>query len=276
MKNDRLENIHDSYQDIEIRSSRKKFFHKRHPEEESLYEVDKFSQYRYENIEKIYKQIIPDDKFEDARVRSLEERDKLNIRKDDNFVYGEMTFRTLAYIYEIIKISFGPNSIKEGNFYDLGSVKLFLTIKGYGHVCVQAALLHSFNSCVGIELLGSLHKMSQETKVDYDKFFENKINHNEELFSNHKGIMPKLNFIEGNFIQHNWSNASMVFTNSTCFDKNVLNEIFHKANDLSKGSIFINTTTMMPKKFKENWHYVTPFNRLMSWGVAKIFIYRRK
>ncbi len=118
--------------------------------------------------------------------------------------------------------------------------------------------------------------MSQDTKSDYDKFFENKINLNNELFTNHKGIMPKLNLIQGNFFEHNWSNASMVFTNSTCFDKKVLNEIFNKANDLTKGSIFINTTTTMPKKFKENWHHVTPFNRLMSWGIGKIFIYRRK
>jgi hypothetical protein len=125
MINDRIENIHNTAQEIETRGRKKKYFYKRHPEEESLYEIDKLVQDRYENIEKIYNQIIPDYKFEDARIKSLEEREKLNIRKDDNFVYGEMTFRTLAYIYEIIKISFGPKAIKEGDFYDLGSVNLF-------------------------------------------------------------------------------------------------------------------------------------------------------
>jgi hypothetical protein len=129
MKNDRVENIHDISTEIEARNKKNKYFSKRHSDEESLYEIDKEIQERYEKVEKIYKHIISEDKFEDARVKSLEERDKLNIRKDDNFVYGEMTFRTLAYIYEIIRITFGPNALKDGNFYDLGSVNFFKLLR---------------------------------------------------------------------------------------------------------------------------------------------------
>jgi len=125
MKNDFINNIHDKPTERELRSKKNRYFQKRHSDEESLYEIDRDIQDRYEKVEKIYKHIISEDKFEDARLKSLEERDKLNIRKDDNFVYGEMTFRTLAYIYEIIRITFGPNAIKDGNFYDLGSVYNF-------------------------------------------------------------------------------------------------------------------------------------------------------
>lgn len=35
------------------------------------------------------------------------------------------TFRSFAYIFEVIKKEFGENSIEKGNFVDLGSVKDF-------------------------------------------------------------------------------------------------------------------------------------------------------
>jgi len=118
--------------------------------------------------------------------------------------------------------------------------------------------------------------MSKDTQSEYDQYLENKFNLNQELFPNHNGVIPKLNFIQGNFFMHDWSNAAFVFTNSTCFNKKIMNEIFSNANKLSRGSIFVNTTTLMPKKYQENWYHVTPFNRLMSWGIGKVYIYRRK
>lgn len=137
-------------------------------------------------------------------------------------------------------------------------------------------MLHPFKECVGIELLEGLHTMSNDTEIQYENYFENKLNLNDYLFPYHKGHLPNLDFINGNFFRHDWSNASMVFSNSTCYDKKVMDELFQKANYLKKGSIFINTTTLMPKKYKDNWHYVTPFSRLMSWGIGKIYIYKRK
>ncbi len=125
MKNVKLENTNTVKSENKIITNKNEYFSKRHPDEESLHDIDKETQDLYEKIENIYNNIVSLEKLELARVRSLEERDKLNLRKDDNFVYGEMTFRTMAYIKEIIKYSFGPQSIKEGDFYDLGSVNLF-------------------------------------------------------------------------------------------------------------------------------------------------------
>lgn len=104
----------------------KNYYDKREPEEESLYNFDVETQQRYQNIERIYNNIITSDLYENAKQTSIKERESLGIKHDDNFVYGEMTFRTLSYIYESVKRTFGENSIKEGNFYDLGSVRKFL------------------------------------------------------------------------------------------------------------------------------------------------------
>jgi hypothetical protein len=101
----------------------KNYFDKRELEEESLYNFDVETQQRYQNIERIYNNIITSDLYENAKETSISERESLGIKHDDNFVYGEMTFRTLSYIYESVKRTFGENSIGDGNFYDLGSVR---------------------------------------------------------------------------------------------------------------------------------------------------------
>ena len=97
-----------------------------------------------------------------------------------------------------------------------------------------------------------------------------------DLFPLHKGIAPDFKAIKGSIFEHDWSNASLVFTNSTCFRNPMMEQIFVKANALNRGAIFINTTQKMPKKYTHQWQYITPFHRLMSWGVAKIFIHRKK
>ena len=104
---------------------KKLYFDKIDPEEESLINLDESINLKYEKLELLYNELIPKNIYEDAKMKSLDERTKLGVENDDNFVYGEMTFRTLSYIYETIKRIYGPNSIKDGNFYDLGSVKLF-------------------------------------------------------------------------------------------------------------------------------------------------------
>ncbi len=102
---------------------KQKYFDKRDPEEESIFEFhEEEVQDRYENLEHFYNQIISNKNYENAKSRSIGERERLGIKEDDNFVYGEMTFRSLSYIYETIKKTYGVNCLNQGNFYDLGSV----------------------------------------------------------------------------------------------------------------------------------------------------------
>jgi len=118
--------------------------------------------------------------------------------------------------------------------------------------------------------------MALKTKYKYDKEYKSLITNRIDLFPNFNHTLPEINMINGNFLEKDWSNGSMIFINSTCFSKTFMNKIFDKANFLNKGAIFVNTSHEMPKKFLINWQQVTPFLRLMSWGVGKIFIYRKR
>jgi hypothetical protein len=99
---------------------------------------------------------------------------------------------------------------------------------------------------------------------------------NRHLFDNHKGYIPEIEYIEGSFFEKEWTNPSMVFSNSTCFSKDIMDNIFERANELPRGTFFINTSQRMSKKILDKWNYLTPFQRVMSWGTARIFIYRKK
>lgn len=100
-----------------------RYFDKRDNEEECLIEVDDQIQMRYEEIEKHYNQLVPREMYEHAKSKSICERARMGIKDDDNYVYGEMTFRTLSYAYEVCKKYFGEDCFNHGNFYDLGSVR---------------------------------------------------------------------------------------------------------------------------------------------------------
>ena len=66
----------------------------------------------------------------------------------------------MAYIFEYLNHEFG-NSIREGNFYDLGS--------GTGKAVLAMSLICRFKRLIGIEFLENLFKLSLSIKQNYDK-----------------------------------------------------------------------------------------------------------
>jgi hypothetical protein len=128
-KIDVKQNIANSISSSETGSTLKEpeYFDKQDPEEDSIIEIDSAISLKYKKLENLYNQIVPIDYYEAAKKKSLSEQVRLRIKTDKNktFTYGEMTFRTMAYVFEVIKKTFGQNAIKPGDFYDLGSVKDF-------------------------------------------------------------------------------------------------------------------------------------------------------
>jgi hypothetical protein len=99
----------------------KNYWDQADPEEETINPFDISIQEKYAQLDLVYKSIIPEERIDEAISCSKKEREKLEIKEQEYFVYGEITFRTHSYIYEIIKRKFGDNLLK-GNFIDLGSV----------------------------------------------------------------------------------------------------------------------------------------------------------
>ena len=103
------------------------YFDQQDPGEESIIEIDSLTSQKYQKLETLYNQIVPLNYLKDAKKKSLSEQARLKLTKnkdDTTFTYGEMTFRTMSYIFEVIRSRFGQDAIKPGDFYDLGSVRI--------------------------------------------------------------------------------------------------------------------------------------------------------
>jgi hypothetical protein len=85
---------------------------------------------------------------------------------------------------------------------------------------------------------------------------------------------PKLEIVCGDFLQSDWSSASFVFANSTCFSAELMQQLSKKSEELKKGTIFVTFTKRIPN-LSENWEVKDGFRRLMSWGIATVYVHRK-
>ena len=70
--------------------------------------------------------------------------------------------------------------------------------------------------------------------------------------------------------------ASFIFCNSTCFSSELLLSIARKVNkEVPNGCIVITFTKKLPFLNKEDWDIKKGFKRLMSWGLATVFVHRK-
>lgn len=172
----------------------------------------------------------------------------------------------MAYIYEFIKHYYNNSIIDDGIFFDLGS--------GTGKAVIAMSLMHKFKKLQGIEYLENLIKLSQESKQNYDNTINDLFVKNKELFSFDNPNI--IDFVQGDFLKQNWKNATIIFANSTCFSAELINSIAVKANkECKKGTIII-TFTKKLNKLNSDWETKEGFRRLMTWGIATIYVHKRK
>ena len=171
----------------------------------------------------------------------------------------------MAYIFEYIIHEFG-GSIRDGNFYDLGS--------GTGKPVLAMSLIYHFKKLIGIEFLENLFKLSLSVKSNYENLIDDKFTNNRNLFNFE--TPNEIEFLQGNFLEHSWKDTSMIFANSTCFSLNMMNNIAAKANKECKSGTIIITFTKRLTTLNSDWELRDGFRRLMTWGIATIYIHRRK
>ena len=171
----------------------------------------------------------------------------------------------MAYIFEYINHEFN-GSIRDGNFYDLGS--------GMGKGVIAMSLLCRFKKIIGIEFLDNLFKLSLRVKQTYDDTIAEKFSNYKDLFSFEKP--NQVEFLHGNFLEHSWEDTSIIFANSTCFSENLMNNIANKANKECKSGTIIITFTKRLKTLNSDWELRDGFQRIMTWGIATIYIHRSK
>jgi hypothetical protein len=184
-----------------------------------------------------------------AKDASVSDHHRKGNSNDNSLVYGEVEFASFLNL-----LQFFPKS-KGGVFYDLGS--------GSGRAVFTVRFTLDFDRCIGIELLPNLHKLAVDVTEIYDQNFR------------HKLALQSVEFYCEDVLKYDWSDATVIFTCSTCFEDDLIFAIGEKAKDLQQGADLITLkkfTGIDPDAFDIIQETVCP----MSWGDADVFVYRRR
>ncbi|CAM6100421.1 unnamed protein product [Calypogeia fissa] len=145
-------------------------------------------------------------------------------------------------------------------FYDLGC--------GAGRPVYMASLMNTncTKSC-GIEIVPNMHEMNKVLLRLYNLEVQPNLHPKKQS--------QKLDFLIGDFLQIDWSDADIIFTNATCFP----DQVFHKFEDLAAkvlktGAIVISVTR--PFSNLESWELLESKERQMSWAPALVYVYRKQ
>ena len=135
-------------------------------------------------------------------------------------------------------------------------------------------LIFHFKRLIGIEYLENLFRLSLEIKKTYDRTIRDKFENNQQLFNFE--TPNQIEFLQGDFLKHNWEDTSIIFANSTCFSLGMMQNIASKANKECKSGTIIITFTKRLTNLSTDWELRDGFRRLMTWGIATIYVHRRK
>jgi hypothetical protein len=182
------------------------------------------------------------------------------------YVYGEIRFDSFAVALHKVRV-YGGMKEPGGVFYDLGS--------GIGKPVFAAALIHDFSKAVGIEMLPGLNKIGLELLDRWKNEVVSGAMHwkeNRELkeFKKRKrDINIELHCAD--VLKHDWTDATVVFANSTCFNADFMAKIAEKAMLLKTGTFFITFTKALPNE-DGFWFIHEAKTYQMSWGPATVYI----
>jgi hypothetical protein len=225
-----------------------------------------------ENMEEIYDKIMIEYPLTYGALASKKDRTNEFLpqwNRNNNLIYSEIDFSTIGFVIEKInKVHGRPNTGSSGHqgklqtrgglFYDLGS--------GSGKVAVAAALLHPFDSCFGIECLGSLILVANEIGQSYNTIGRTALNRDYETYITH---------IFGNFLDmkdKDWRDGDLVFANASNYDDETMKKLALLAHLMKRGSFFVTISQKLPS---HDFVIVEHFMRKVSWGDASIYIQQK-
>lgn len=161
------------------------------------------------------------------------ERD-LIVQSGGDPTYGEVVYDTVRYLIQELK----PTS--RDVFYDLGS--------GVGKMVVQMYLESPVKKSCGIELSATRHACAEGVKAELKS---------QKLLDKKRALV----FIKGDFLQQNFSDATIVFMNSLCFSEEVMRSILKK---LARGKNHMRV--LSSQRFPDDTPFV--FKKTYSWPMS--------
>ena len=179
----------------------------------------------------------------DAYIISNKARKRLKDSGDD-FVYGEIEF--LSFFSILLKVTPQSHDI----FYDLGC--------GSGKAVLTAAFCFNLAKSCGVELLPELYTLANTQKDKARQLIKD------------KKRLDRIHFYNDNFLEHNFSEATILFINATCISKPIWELLLKKIMLLKTGSRIILTTKEIQH---DHFQLISTSKELMSWGMNLVTIY---
>ena len=172
---------------------------------------------------------------------SYEARRKLGIMEDKSLIYGEALPESLAEILKIVQPKKGEI------FYDLGS--------GGGKVVLAAGMMFPFRKVIGIEKIKELVDASQVVLRQAQDI-----------------PMVPIEFRCQDFLDADFTDADIIFINSTCFSYETMDALAAKMESLKNGARIITVTKQMKADYLTEFK-VRKFE--FSWGEATVYFYKK-
>jgi len=192
------------------------------------------------SVKKIINQIYNDI---DGHSISAQAKKKLNYT-DKTLVYGEILIDSFCEILKEV------NPKENEVFYDLGC--------GVGKPVIAAALLFPFNKSIGIELLKEIYLGAIQAKLGYETV--------------NKKEVGRIEFINRNIFDTDFSDADIVFAHCTCFPNALMIPLSKKLEKLKKGSRVIIVTRSL---YSDNFLLKKFITYQMGWGKALVNFYEK-
>ena len=178
------------------------------------------------------------------------ERKRLN-NHERAFVYGEVAIVTFFELLKFVEPQ--PGEV----FYDLGC--------GTGKTVFAAALLYDLSKSSGIELLPKMFQVCDKALYRFQTLIHQ--------FPPFKEKYYPIEFLHQSILETDYSDADIIFANSTAFFDELWQGMLEQLVHLKPGTRVIVTSRELPK---EHFELLDDRQRLMSWGLNTVRIYRKK
>ncbi|HVT62026.1 MAG TPA: hypothetical protein VHD33_00865 [Legionellaceae bacterium] len=173
---------------------------------------------------------------------------KLARQRGDAFeyVYGEIDNMSFVALLSLIR----PHT--DTIFYDLGS--------GTGKTVLLCAMVFPIKKACGIELFPELHQAAEQQRQKL------------EASPNYKCVAKKIDFLQGNFLECYFSDATVIFISATALFGDTWLQLNKRLENLSDNPIIITTSKrLLSPKFQLKHHTRVQ----MSWGVVDAYIQQK-
>ncbi|HZW60962.1 MAG TPA: hypothetical protein VFF04_01940 [Candidatus Babeliales bacterium] len=217
---------------------KEKKIHKEFEEFETEYET-------YEDMIQAHEQLIHDLYKEVNAFKITQQEHDMIVACGGAPTYGEITYKGLQNILD--RLDLGPDDV----FYDLGC--------GVGKTVIQVYLNTPVKKAEGVELANGrcVHALKVYKKL-----------HRLGYIKPGRRMVFKLK----DMLNVNMSDATVVYTCSTCFDRKLMVRIGEKLSHCKPGLIFL-TLKPLPNPEEYGFKLITEYSEPMSWAPSGASVY---